>query len=228
MPCVAPGSKSRRRCGSLHTMIFGHRCRRTSQHKLQREAKEQGVDRCDEAGDVRLTETEVRDIRALNSAFEDFVLVLNVGGVVDLAPVAEVATVLLMSQLGSAAGDAVADVLLGTSYPSGKLTTTWAAVTDDPSTEGFGGRACTGVQRCHNAGQCARFAGDSCRHRQSDAYVSADACRFAKIGDAPSRTGVGPCAYEAIRDLNVLPCICAAVFFVHSAGKRCKIKENLF
>ena len=92
--------------------------------QLQREAKEQGVDRCDEAGDVRLTETEVRDIRALNSAFEDFVLVLNVGGVVDLAPVAEVATVLLMSQLGSAAGDAVADVLLGTSYPSGKLTTT--------------------------------------------------------------------------------------------------------
>lgn len=26
--------------------------------QLQREAKEQGVDRCDEAGDVRLTETE--------------------------------------------------------------------------------------------------------------------------------------------------------------------------
>ena len=98
----------------------------------------EGVDRCDEAGDVRPTETEVRDIRALNSAFEDFVLVLNVGGVVDLAPVAEVATVLLMSQLGSAAGDAVADVLLGTSYPSGKLTTTWAAVSDYPSTEGFG------------------------------------------------------------------------------------------
>lgn len=130
---------------------------------------------------VRLTETEVRDIRALNSAFEDFVLVLNVGGVVDIAP--------------------VADVLFGTSYPSGKLTTTWVAVTDDPSTEGFGGRACTGGQRCHNAGQCARFAGDSCRHRQSDAYVSADACRFAKIGDAPPRTGVGPCAYEPIRDL---------------------------
>ena len=170
--------------------------------QLQREAKEQGVDRCDEAGDVRLTETEVRDIRALNSAFEDFVIVLNVGGVVDLAPVAEVATVLLMSQLGSAAEDAVADVLLGTSYPSGKLTTTWAAVTDDPSTEGFGGRACTGGQRCHNAGQCARFAGDSCRRRQSDAYVSADACRFAKVGDAPPRTGVGPCAYEAIRDLR--------------------------
>ena len=98
----------------------------------------EGGDRCDEAGDVRLTETEVRDIRALNSAFEDFVLVLNVGGVVDLAPVAEVATVLLMSQLGSAAGDAVADVLLGTSYPSGKLTTTWAEVSDYPSTAGFG------------------------------------------------------------------------------------------
>ena len=110
---------------------------------------------------VRLTETEVRDIRALNSAFEDFVLVLNVGGVVDLAPVAEVATVLLMSQLGSAAGDAVADVLLGTSYPSGKLTTTWAAVTDDPSTEGFGGRACTGratMSQCRAVCKiCGRF-----------------------------------------------------------------------
>ena len=52
---------------------------------------------------------------------------LNVGGVVDLSPVAEqVSNILLLSQLGSAMGDAFADVLLGKVYPSGKLATTWA------------------------------------------------------------------------------------------------------
>ncbi|WP_182911370.1 glycoside hydrolase family 3 N-terminal domain-containing protein [Actinomyces sp. 2119] len=95
----------------------------------------EGSDRSSQAGDVRLTASEVRDITALAAAHERFLLVLNVGGVVDLGPVADVANILLLSQLGAVTGDAFADVLLGRSYPSGRLSTTWAAW-EDYSTEG--------------------------------------------------------------------------------------------
>ena len=84
----------------------------------------EGSDRTPEAGDLRLTDTEIRDILALNARFERFLLVLNVGGVVDLSPLGDVANILLLSQLGATVGDAFADVLLGRAYPSGKLATT--------------------------------------------------------------------------------------------------------
>lgn len=86
----------------------------------------EGTDRADVPGDIRLTETEIRDIRRLNETYEKFVLVLNVGGMVDLSPAQDSKAVLLMSQLGIATGDALADVLLGREYPSGKLAMTWA------------------------------------------------------------------------------------------------------
>ena len=85
----------------------------------------EGSDRTPEAGDLRLTDTEIRDILTLNERFERFLLVLNVGGVVDLSPLDDVANILLLSQLGATVGDAFADVLLGRTYPSGKLATTW-------------------------------------------------------------------------------------------------------
>ncbi len=109
----------------------------TAVYVLARNSGE-GTDRTDTAGDIRLTGTEIRDIRMLNEKYERFVLVLNVGGMVDLSPVRDVRAVLLMSQLGIASGDALADVLLGKTYPSGKLTMTWAALCDYPSAEGFG------------------------------------------------------------------------------------------
>ena len=87
----------------------------------------EGSDRTPEAGDLRLTASEIRDIRSLNERFESFLLVLNVGGVVDLSPLGDVGNILLLSQLGAIVGDAFADVLLGRAYPSGKLATTWAA-----------------------------------------------------------------------------------------------------
>ncbi len=98
----------------------------------------EGADRQPVAGDINLTETEIRDILALNEKYEKFILVLNVGGMVDLKPVEAVQAVLLMGQLGTATGDALADVVLGTSYPSGKLTMTWAPVEDYASTKNFG------------------------------------------------------------------------------------------
>lgn len=98
----------------------------------------EGSDRAPEAGDLRLTNTEIRDILALNERFERFLLVLNVGGVVDLSPLDDVANILLLSQLGATVGDAFADVLLGRAYPSGKLATTWAAWDEGDQIGDFG------------------------------------------------------------------------------------------
>ena len=98
----------------------------------------EGSDRTPEAGDLRLTDTEVRDILALSERFERFLLVLNVGGVVDLSPLGDVSNILLLSQLGATIGDAFADVLLGRAYPSGKLATTWAAWDEDDQIGDFG------------------------------------------------------------------------------------------
>ena len=65
-------------------------------------------------------------------------LVLNVGGPVDLSPVAAVKNILLLSQLGAETGHVLADLLLGKSCPSGRLTTTWAAWQDYSSIGDFG------------------------------------------------------------------------------------------
>ncbi len=98
----------------------------------------EGSDRKAVTGDLLLTETEVRDIHALQQKYNKFLLVLNVGGVVDLEPVQDISNILVMSQPGMAVGDAFADVLLGKSYPSGKLTTTWASWEDYCQVGDFG------------------------------------------------------------------------------------------
>ena len=100
----------------------------------------EGSDRKPVPGDILLTETEKRDILALNRKYAQFMLVLNVGGVVDLSPVMEVRNILLLSQPGCEAGNILADVLLGKSVPSGKLTATWSAWEDHPAVGGFGDR----------------------------------------------------------------------------------------
>ena len=57
-------------------------------------------------------------------------LVLNVGGVIDLSPVINISNILLLSQLGLVTGDAFVDILLGKTNPSGKLATTWGKYND--------------------------------------------------------------------------------------------------
>ena len=87
----------------------------------------EGSDRKVAPGDVLLTESEKRDILALQKMYPLFLLVLNVGGPVDLTPVLDkIDDILLLSQLGVQTGMVLADILLGLAYPSGKLTTTWA------------------------------------------------------------------------------------------------------
>ena len=99
----------------------------------------EGADRAPEKGNYLLTDTEIRDILALQKKYQRFLLVLNVGGVVDLSPVVEnVSNILLLSQLGSAIGDSFVDVLLGKAYPSGKLASTWAKWMDYCQEGNFG------------------------------------------------------------------------------------------
>ena len=87
----------------------------------------EGNDRAVVPGDILLTETEIRDILELQKKYNKFLLVINTGGPVDLSPVMDVKNILLLSQLGVDTGTVLADLLLGRAYPSGKLTTTWAA-----------------------------------------------------------------------------------------------------
>lgn len=98
----------------------------------------EGNDREFIGGDILLSETEKRDILALQRKYQKFLLVLNVGGPVDLSPVLAVENILVLSQLGVETGSTLADLLLGKSYPSGKLTTTWAAEKDYPAIGDFG------------------------------------------------------------------------------------------
>ena len=98
----------------------------------------EGNDRTFDKGDIRLSDTEKRDILYLNEKYAKFILVLNVGGPVDLSEISSVKNILLLSQLGVDTGTALADVLLGKSYPSGKLTTSWAYIKDYPSVGDFG------------------------------------------------------------------------------------------
>lgn len=104
-------------------------------------------DRAPVPGDILLTQTERRDILELNRRFERFLLVLNVGGPVDLSPVEEVGNILLLGQLGAETGALLADILLGKSFPSGKLASTWSAWED----------------YCHIGDECAR---DDTRYRE--------------------------------------------------------------
>ncbi len=101
----------------------------------------EGADRYAKEGDYQLWQEEVQQIHTLAEQYKHLVLILNIGGLVDLAPVKEIEgvnAILLMSQLGNIGGYALADVLTGAVNPSGKLTDTWAAHYEDyPSSAGF-------------------------------------------------------------------------------------------
>lgn len=94
----------------------------------------EGADRNDAEGDYRLTEQEVHDIQLLSEHYRRFVLVLNVGGPMDLRPVRNfsgLGAILYIGQGGVECGRAAARVLSGTVTPSGKLAATWAFSYED-------------------------------------------------------------------------------------------------
>ena len=103
----------------------------------------EGADRKADKLDYYLGDQEYANLEQLAEAFETVIVVLNVGGVIDTAFYREIDgldAMLLMSQPGQQAGDALVQVLNGEVTPSGKLTDTWALSYDDyPSSAAFAG-----------------------------------------------------------------------------------------
>lgn len=100
----------------------------TAIYVLSRNSGE-GADRRCVKGDYLLFEEEEEQLRQLAQVYPRLILLLNIGGILDLNQIKAIPginAILLMGQLGSAGGLALADVLSGKSSPSGKLTDTWA------------------------------------------------------------------------------------------------------
>lgn len=98
----------------------------------------EGSDREYKKGDILLTDTEIRDILFLNQHYEKFMLVLNVGGPVELTALKAVKNILLLSQLGVETGNVLAAIVLGKMNPSGKLATSWVSEKDTCKIGEFG------------------------------------------------------------------------------------------
>ena len=107
---------------------------------LSRTAGE-GADRFAEQGDWYLTEEEEEFLKQLDGMYPHIVLLLNIGGLVDLSFLEKyphIESVLLISQPGMEAGNAAADALCGKTVPSGKLTDSWALHYEDyPNSASF-------------------------------------------------------------------------------------------
>lgn len=89
----------------------------------------ENADHRDEPGDYYITEEERAQIAALCEAYEKVILVVNTGGLIDLAFTDEfsnITAILQFVQAGQEGGNALADVISGKVTPSGKMTDTWA------------------------------------------------------------------------------------------------------
>ncbi|MBQ3110869.1 MAG: glycoside hydrolase family 3 C-terminal domain-containing protein [Clostridia bacterium] len=104
-------------------------------------------DRANSEGDFKLSEKERNMINYVKAAgFDKVIVILNVTGVIESDWLKDEAidAVLYVSLPGMVGGSAMADVLMGDSYPSGKLVDTWAAnYTDYPSSANFGNSSYT-------------------------------------------------------------------------------------
>ncbi len=112
----------------------------TAVYVISRTAGE-GADRWNKRGDYLLFEEEKAQLELLGERFEKLIVVLNVGGVMDMSELLSIKginAVVLMSQLGNIGGNVLSDVLTGKANPSGKLTDTWAKRYEDyPSSARF-------------------------------------------------------------------------------------------
>jgi beta-glucosidase len=97
-------------------------------------------------GDYELTSTEIDAIKSISTAYharqKKVIVVLNIGGVINVMPWRDNADAILLAwQPGLEGGHAIADILSGKVNPSGKLATTFpASYSDVPSAKTFPGK----------------------------------------------------------------------------------------
>ena len=101
----------------------------------------EGWDRSSKKGDFYLSEAEEKMVNTITAAFDDVVVLLNVGGMIDtewFKNSEKIKGALLMWNGGMEGGLAAADIICGNVNPSGKLTDTFAKTFEDyPSSESF-------------------------------------------------------------------------------------------
>ncbi|NBI92261.1 beta-glucosidase [Lachnospiraceae bacterium] len=101
----------------------------------------EGSDRYCKEGDYLLFAEEKKNLEMVASHFKKMIVVLNIGGVMDLSELKAIPginAILLMGQLGNIGGDALVDVVAGKVNPSGKTVDTWAKnYMDYPSSAQF-------------------------------------------------------------------------------------------
>ena len=101
----------------------------------------EGSDRASEDFNINPDELDMlkQTYEAFNKRGKKVIVILNVGGVIETAPIQKYADAILLAwQPGLEAGNSIVDVLTGKSTPSGKLPMTWpVTLTDIPSTKNF-------------------------------------------------------------------------------------------
>ena len=110
----------------------------TAIYVLMRQAGE-CTDRKPDKGDFQLTDIEVENLHFLAAHYTHVTLVINVGGLIDLTPVADLPiAIVFMVQGGSEGGNALADVLSGKVNFCGRLADSWPMNYDQiPGGENF-------------------------------------------------------------------------------------------
>ncbi len=99
----------------------------TALYVLARQAGE-GNDRTDEQGDYRLDDIELENIEFVSRHYQNLVVIINCGGVIDVSFLdrLHVSALVYFVQGGEEGGNALADVLSGKRNFSGRLATSWA------------------------------------------------------------------------------------------------------
>lgn len=129
MPCGESVDVEKAKADGADTAVF----------VLSRIAGE-NADRHEDEGDYYITEEEKNLLKQVAEAYENVVLVINTGGLMDLAFTEEfsnIRSVIQFMQAGQEGGNAFADVLCGEVTPSGKMTDTWAMAYSDYPNAGF-------------------------------------------------------------------------------------------